>query len=102
MNFSAKSLVVLVCRTEVEKTPKIVFPHEVDVLKALHGESRIELTDAASPLGTVELDAEAEFQRLINEYAPKGDKPHPVTEVYRSYDDFLEAVTAESKPRKAK
>ena len=101
MEFLAKSQVILVCRSEIEKTPKIVYPHEIDVLKALHGDSRVELTDEPSPLGEVLLDAEVEFQRLLNEYQQSGDKAHPVGEVYKNFDGFL-AVVAPPEPKQPK
>ena len=95
------SLVVLVCRSEIEKTPKIVYPHEIAVLKELHGDNKIELTDEKSPLGTQDVDTEVEFQRLLNEYQQAGDKPHPVIEVFGNYDGFVESLQGE-KPRRGR
>lgn len=102
MKISATSLIVLVCRSEIEKIPKIVFPHEVAVLKRLHGDHRIETIDEPSPLGTVDLDMEVEYQRLLNEYNQAGDKAHPVVEVYGNFDEFCEAVAGEAKPKRHK
>jgi hypothetical protein len=99
--FKSKSLIAMICRTEMEKTPKIVFPHEVAVLQALHGDSKIEITEYASPLGEQELDSEAEYARLMTEYTTAGDKPHPVTMVYPNHDAFLEAVEKDAKASKA-
>lgn len=101
MNISLASLVVLVCRSEIEKTPKIVYPHEVLVLNALHGENKIETTDEKSPNGTKEVDTEVEFQRLLDEYKQPGDKPHPVIEVFGNYDGFVEALQGD-KPRRGR
>ena len=104
MNFTTKAEIVLVCRSEIEKTPKTVYPHEIAVLEVIHGPSRIERSDAAAPIGVVELDAEAEFARLLTEYAPRGDKPDPVIEVYRNFDGFLAEVMPEQedKPRRGR
>ena len=102
-----QSLIVFICRTEVEKTPKIVFPHEVDVLREVHGHNRIEMSDAKSPLGEVEVDLEAEYQRLLDEYnlsAANGGQ-HPVVAVYGSFDEFCDAVQepkASKRGRKAR
>lgn len=101
MEMKFASQVVLVCRSEIEKTPKIVYPHEIAVLKELHGENRIELTSEKSPLGEQTLDLEAEYQRLLNEYQQPAGKPHPVVEVFNSFDGFVEAVQGEPKRRKA-
>lgn len=94
MKISTQSQVVFICRTEVEKTPKIIYPHELDVLRAIHGHNRIELSDAPSPLGAVELELEAEYQRMLDEYAQStaGGAAHPVVTVYGSFDEFCEAV----------
>lgn len=96
MKITAQSQIVFICRTEVEKTPKIVYPHEIDVLRVIHGPNRIELSDAVSPLGTVELELEAEYQRLLDEYAQAtaGGAAHPVVTVYGSFDEFCDAVQA--------
>ncbi len=102
MKITAASQIVLVCRSEIEKIPKIVFPHEVAVLKRLHGENRIETTDSPSPMGTVDLDMEVEYQRLLNEYNQAGDKPHPVVDVYGSFDEFCEIVAGGAKPKRSK
>lgn len=102
MKFNAKAQVVLVCRSEIEKTPKTVYPHEVEVLQFIHGPARIELTDAEAPIGEVELDAETEFARLLTEYAPRGEKEDPVIAVYRNFDGFKAAVAPTEQTRKGK
>ena len=97
------SQIVFVCRSEVEKTPKIVFAHEIDVLRQLHGTTRIELTDAKSPLGEVDVDLETEFQRLLQEYgqAAAGGEVHPVIAVYGSFDEFCDALQT-PKPKRGR
>lgn len=102
MKFTAQALIVLVCRSEIEKTPKTVFPHEIPVLEVIHGPARIERTETPAPIASMELDAEAEFTRLLTEYAPRGDKPDPVIEVYRNFDGFLSEVAPVETPRKGK
>lgn len=103
MNFTTKAEVVLVCRSEMEKTPKVVYPHEIAVLEVIHGAARIERTEAEAPIGVVELDAESEFARLLTEYAPRGEKPDPVIEVYRNFDGFLAEVAEQAeKPRRGR
>lgn len=99
MQVTLASQIVLVCRSEIEKTPKIVFPHEVAVLRELHGDSRIELSDAESPVGTKDVDLDVEFQRLLNEYQQPAGKPHPVVETFGDFDGFVQAVQGD-KPAK--
>lgn len=101
MEFTTPSLIVMVKRSEMEKTPKIAYAHEVPVLQALHGKNRIEVSDAVSPFGDVMLDAEVEFQRLLDEYkAPEG-RDHPALEVYDDLDGFIAAVGKKKPGRKA-
>lgn len=103
MKITASSQIVFICRTEVEKTPKIIYPHELEVLRAVHGPNRIELSDAPSPLGEVELELEAEYQRMLDEYAQAtaGGAPHPVVAVYGSFEEFCDTV-AEPKAKRGR
>lgn len=97
-----KTLIALICRSEIEKTPKIVTEHELKVLQALHTPERIEITNAASPAGDIEKEPEEEYQRLLNEYQQADGKPHPVVEVFGDYEGFLEVISGEKKSRRTK
>ena len=102
MIVSLDTQMVLVCRTEVEKTPKIVYAHEIPLLQLIHGKQRIELIDAKSPLGRQDVDLELEFTRLMDEYALATDEngEHPLIKLYGDYEGFESAIEApKTKPR---
>lgn len=71
MKVTLACLVVLLVRSESEKTPLTVLPHEVEVLKALHGEDAIRETDAEPPVKEVTFDTADEYGRLEQMY--RGD-----------------------------
>lgn len=102
MTVSLDTQIVLICRTEVEKTPKTVFAHEVEVLRKIHGERRIELTDAKSPVGKVDVDLSEEYQRLLDEYSlAEGEDGHPVINLFGDVESFVDAVKAPKRGKKA-
>jgi hypothetical protein len=57
---------VLIKRGEGSKTPTCVLPHEVEVLKALHGDENVIDTNDKLPEGLTEktFDTEDEYARL--------------------------------------
>ena len=89
--------VILLVRSEVEKTPKIVTEQEAQVMRELHGENNILTADIDSPIGAIEIDPEAEYQRLLNEYQQADGKPHPVMEVFKNFNGFLKSLKEKPK-----
>lgn len=99
--------VVLLCRSEVEKTPLVVLPHEVEVLKALHGEDKVRETDADLPAGVTEstFDTAEEYARLEQYYRGNENNQRPVYNALGTLDDFensLSQIPAKPKASKAK
>ena len=62
----AKHVTVLVRRDMAEVIGTTVFEHEVEILRDMHGDSNVELTDKEHEV--VEIDASEEFDRLANTY----------------------------------
>lgn len=81
-------LIVMLRRSENEKTPLTVFPHEIDVLKALHGEDSIIETDDNPPVKSSEFDTEEEYSRLQGMYIGNDKVPNPVRDALGDVDDF--------------
>ena len=102
MQFEAKSVIVLVKRSEMESTPKIAYEHEIAVLEALHGSNRIVVSDSPSPVGTQNLDTEAEYQRMLNEYTKRVDEDHPVFQVYKNLEAFEGAMSTDQPSKRGR
>lgn len=85
--------VVLVCRSENEKTPVIVFPHEVEILKVLHGED-IRETDAEPPVKEATFETEDEYSRLQQYYKGNQEVTDPVRQALGTLKDFEESFEA--------
>lgn len=62
----AKHVTVLVRRDMAEVIGTTVFEHEVEILRDMHGDSNVELTDKEHEV--VEIDSAEEFDRLANTY----------------------------------
>ena len=97
--------VVLVKRSENEKTPTVVLAHEIEVLKVLHGEDGVILTDDVSPVKNAEFrfdeseEGEAltladEYARLEQYYRGNENIPYPVREALGKVDDFVNSFEA--------
>lgn len=57
--------------------PVACFEHEVELLKAIHGDSNIEIADLRADELPVELDATDEYDRLTNTYGlAENGQPH--------------------------
>ena len=83
--------IAFICRTEMEKTPKIVFDHEIAALKSIHGAQRIEVSEDPSPLPAQEVDLDSEYIRIQTEYEGSIDKDtgfNPVLEVFPDFEAF--------------
>lgn len=83
-------VIVLLCRSENEKTPLVVLPHEVEVLKALHGEDAVRDVEAELPAGIkkTEFDTAEEYSRLQQYYRGNDATPDPVRSALGTLDDF--------------
>lgn len=82
MNVRMGYLIALIVRGEGSKTPVIVFPHEVDLLRVVHGDEAVLVTDDVSPVKDATFDTEDEYVRLELTY---GDA---VRGVFRNLAEF--------------
>lgn len=82
-------VVVLLRRSENEKTPLTVMPHEIEVLKALHGEENIIETEDTPPVEFIEFDPEEEYARLQGLYIGNDKVRDPVLAGLGEYDEFV-------------
>jgi|SRR5215217_2307261 len=101
-------VMVLLARSIAQQTPLCVLPHEVDVLRAVHGEdkildgSHIQLPEGVT---TATFDTEEEYSRLEQIY--KGDRNGigMVQTVWPSYKQFEDSFDADDeddeRPKKA-
>jgi hypothetical protein len=64
----AKHVTVLVMRDMAEKIPTTVFEHEVEVLRDVHGDGKIEIVNLLPDIAPVEIDTDEEMDRLRNTY----------------------------------
>jgi hypothetical protein len=91
MKITLPYVVALVIKGEGSKTPVIVLPHEVDILKSLHGEDAIEVTEVTPPIKESIFETEDEYQRCQQYYKGGVDNPNPTRSVFRNLDDFESA-----------
>lgn len=89
MKITQPCLIVLLRRSENEKTPLCVMPHEIEVLKALHGEDSIIETEDKPPVESVEFDPADEYARLQGLYIGNDRIPNPVREGVGTLDKFV-------------
>jgi hypothetical protein len=89
--------VVLVVRGEGSKTPKVVFPHEVEILRTQFGEEAIVETDEVPYIKEAEFDTEEEYARLQETYRGDAGNPNPTVAVFRSLKDFEDAFEGADK-----
>jgi hypothetical protein len=87
-------LVVLLRRSENEKTPLVVYPHEVEVLKALHGSDAIVETEDTPPVASGEFDPQDEYARLEGLYIGNEQRPNPVFTALGDVDEFVASFKA--------
>lgn len=80
--------VVLVVRGEGSKTPKVVLPHEVPILRMQFGDEAIVETDDKPHIESQEFDTEEEYVRLQESYRGDADNPNPTASVFRNLRDF--------------
>lgn len=90
--------VVLLCRSEIEKTPLIVLPHEVEVLKSLHGDEQVRESDAELPVGITEstFETDEEYSRLQQYYRGNDSNPDPVRRALGTLKEFEESFSQQS------
>lgn len=89
MNITQPCVVVLLRRSENEKTPLTVMPHEIEVLKALHGEDNIIETQDTPPVKSVEFEPAEEYARLQGLYIGNEHVTNPVREGVGTLDEFV-------------
>ncbi len=83
--------VVLLLRGEGSKTPLTVFPHEVEILKSIHGEENILSTDDVPPVEFGTFETADEYNRLEEYYKGDGENTNPTRRVFRNLDEFESA-----------
>lgn len=88
MKVTLPYVVVFVVRGEGSKTPKVVLPHEVEILRAQFGDDAILETNDKPHIKECEFDTEDEFARLQETYRGDADNPNPTARVFRSLDEF--------------
>lgn len=93
--------VVLLVRGEGSKVPLIVLPHEVEVLKNMHGEDHIQLTDAEPPIKESVFETADEYSRLEQYYRGNVDNPNPTRAVWRTLDEFENSFSADKTDKAA-
>jgi hypothetical protein len=93
MKVTLPYLVVLVCRSENEKTPITVLPHEIEILKVLHG-GDIRETDADPVVKESTFETEDEYARLQQYYKGNQEVSDPVRQALGTLKDFEESFEA--------
>jgi len=88
MKVTLPYVVALVKRGEGSKTPVVIFPHEVEILRAQLGEDAVEVTDDTPPVQEGSFETEDEYVRLQEYYRGNGDEPNPTTRVWRNLGEF--------------
>lgn len=91
MKVTLPYVVALVLRGESSKTPVVVFPHEVEILKTIHGEDSVQVTEDVAPVKEAEFDTEDEYARLQQYYKGDSENPNPTTRTFRNLDEFESA-----------
>jgi hypothetical protein len=86
--------VVLVVRGAGSQTPLSVLPHEIEILRAMHGEENIVLTDDKPPVKDSTFDTEEEFVRLQERFRGDNENPNPTRNVFRNLDEFEAAFAS--------
>lgn len=83
--------VVLLLRGEGSKTPITVMPHEVEILKCIHGEDNILITDDTPPVKFGSFETADEYNRLEEYYKGDGENTNPTRRVFRNIEEFESA-----------
>ena len=86
--------VVLIVRGAGSQTPVSVLPHEIEILRNMHGEDSIVLTDDKSPVKESTFDTEEEFVRLQERFRGDNENPNPTRNVFRNLDEFEAAFSS--------
>lgn len=100
MQVTLPLVVAIIIRGEGSKVPVTVFPHEVEILKALHGSDSVEVSDIDPTVAEGKFDTLDEYARLQEYYKGNVDIPNPTQAVFRNIDEFesaFAAVVGESK-----
>lgn len=91
MKVTLQYQMVLLVRGEGSKIPLTVLPHEIDILRVMHGEDSIQLIDDAPPVKERAFETEDEYSRLEQYYRGNADVPNPTKTVFRTLADFESA-----------
>lgn len=83
-----KYIIALLVRGEGSKIPLCVYPHEVEVLKALHSDAEIIVTEDTPPVLDGEFETEEEFERLQQYYRGNENVGNPTLAAYRKLSEF--------------
>lgn len=87
--------VVLHIRGEGSKVPLIVLPHELEVLRAMHGEDSIQETSDASPIKESVFETADEYSRLEQYYKGNAENTNPTRSVWRTLEAFEDSFSAD-------
>lgn len=81
---------VLLVRSENEKTPLVVLPHEIELLRTLHGDEAVREIDSPAPEGLTEceFDTADEYGRLEQNYRGDVNGQSPVRAAFGSLKEF--------------
>lgn len=82
---------VLLVRGEGSKIPLTVLPHEIDILRVMHGEDAIHLISDAPPIKECTFETSDEYSRLEQYYRGNADVHNPTKAVFRTLTDFEDA-----------
>jgi hypothetical protein len=96
----AKRVQVLVRRDMAEIIGTVVFEHEVEILRDIHGDSNVEVMDSDYP--DAEIDANEEFDRLGNTYGANDQGQMYVERCVGRGPKQLEAMGVKKRGRPAK
>lgn len=94
MKVTLPYVIALVVRGEGSKTPSIVFPHEIEVLKTMHGDDAVVIAEEDAPVKEGTFDTADEYVRLQGYYRGDNENPNPTTRVFRNLDEFESAFGA--------
>lgn len=64
----AEYIVILIRKDVMQETPVTVFPHEIQILYEVHGESNVNVIDPFPDYPVQEIDPDSEYSRLEQRY----------------------------------
>jgi len=103
MKVTLNYLVAQLVRSQDQKTPLVVLPHEVTILEAIHGEDHIVVTEDQPPEGLREphtFDTEDEYPRLQEYYKQSIAGQNAVVSVWKDQKAFDADFDGDDEPAK--